>query len=410
MGRITTAGDANALLAEIAGVGTDPVRGGYTRTVFSAPELELRTWFARHAVDRGLALETDGNGIIWAWWDVPSGDRSGAIVTGSHLDSVPGGGNFDGPLGVVSGLAAVDRLRERGIQPGRPLAVAVFPEEEGSRFGVACLGSRLMAGVTPPSRVRELTDDAGVSYAQAATAAGFDPDRIGHDPERLARIAAFVELHVEQGRGLEDLGQPIALAGAILGHGRWHVIIEGRGDHAGATRMSDRQDPVVVAAEMIRSTRERTLAVPDARGTVGRISVVPGGTNVIASRAETWLDVRHRDENSVRRIVSEIRADVQRAAEAEGCTVRVEEQSFSPTVDFDPKLRAHLRSVLPEAPVLDTGAGHDAGVLAAVIPTAMLFVRNPTGASHTPAETSEPADVAAGVEALTDVLESLLTS
>ncbi|MCI1018472.1 allantoate amidohydrolase [Microbacterium sp. C5A9] len=413
---MTTHGDANALLSEIDGIGIDSDRGGYTRPVFSDAELELRDWFDAHATARGLSVEHDGNGIIWAWWDAPAPAdrsehraRSGAIVTGSHLDSVPGGGNFDGPLGVASALAAVDLLRDRGVTPVRPLAVAVFPEEEGSRFGLACLGSRLLSGAAASETVRALTDDTGRTYADVATAAGFDPTSIGPDPERLADIAAFVELHVEQGRGLVDLGQPVALAGAIIAHGRWHVRIDGRGDHAGATRMADRQDPVVVAAETVRALRAHTLIVDDARGTVGRIKVTPGGTNVIASAVDLWLDVRHRDDEAVRRIVSEVVAATGRVADAEGCAVTVTEQSFSPTVFFDPALRERMQGVLPHAPVLDTGAGHDAGVLAAVIPTGMLFVRNPTGSSHTPSETAEAADVTAGVEALADVLEHLLT-
>lgn len=405
----STHADANALLAEIEDIGADAERGGYTRPVFSAAELELRSWFQGHAEARGLSVESDGNGILWAWWDVEGRERSDIIVTGSHLDSVPGGGNFDGPLGVASALAAVDVLRDRGVQPVRPLAVAVFPEEEGSRFGVACLGSRLIAGAVTPERVRGLVDDSGRTYADVAASVGEDPDGIGPDPDRLSRISAFVELHIEQGRGLVDLGRSVALAGAIIAHGRWHVRIEGRGDHAGATRMVDRQDPVVVAAETIRSLRAHTLIVDDARGTVGRIKVTPGGTNVIASAVDLWLDVRHLDETAVHRIVSEVTAATTRAADAEGCTVAVTEQSFSPTVDFDAELRGRMQSVLPDAPVLDTGAGHDAGVLAAVVPTGMLFVRNLTGTSHTPTETAEPDDVTAGVDALADVLEDLLT-
>ncbi|MFK4790738.1 allantoate amidohydrolase [Microbacterium sp. ZW T5_56] len=405
---MTTHADANALLAEIASIGVDADRGGYSRPVFSGAELELRAWFQRHAEQRGLAVETDGNGIIWAWWDVEGCDRTDVIVTGSHLDSVPGGGNFDGPLGVASALAAVDLLRERGVEPSRPLAIAVFPEEEGSRFGVACLGSRLLSGAVTPERVRELRDESGRDYTAVSAEAGFDPKAIGADPARLAAISAFIELHVEQGRGLIDLGEPVALAGTIIAHGRWHARIEGRGDHAGATRMADRQDPVVVAAETIRALRAHTLVIDDARGTVGRMTVTPGGTNVIASAVDLWLDVRHRGEDAVRRIVSEVVAATGRAADAEGCIVTVTEQSFSPTVAFDTALRDRMQSVLPDAPVLDTGAGHDAGVLAESIPTGMIFVRNPTGSSHTPAETAEAADVTAGVAALTAVLQDLL--
>lgn len=401
--------DANELLGQIERIGVDEERGGYSRPVFSEPEMELRRWFMRHAERRGLELETDGNGIIWAWWDPAGLGRYGAIATGSHLDSVPGGGNFDGPLGVASALAAVDVLVGRGVKPARALAVAVFPEEEGSRFGIACLGSRLATGVSDPATVHGLTDARGITYDEAARGAGFDPSLIGPDPERLAALGAFVELHVEQGRGLIDLDRPIALAGGIIAHGRWHVRIDGRGDHAGATRMADRQDPVVVAARVIESLREQTLAVDEARGTVGRVQVTPGGTNVIASAVDLWLDVRHRGDAEVRTIVAGVTAAAVAAAEAEGCTVTVTEQSFSPTVDFDAELRDAMASALPGAPVLDTGAGHDAGVLSEVVPSGMLFVRNPSGASHTPAEHAEPADVAAGVVALADVLEHLLT-
>ena len=401
--------DANELLAQIAAIGRDTERGGYSRPVFSDAEMELRGWFLRHAERRGLDIETDGNGIIWAWWDPEGHGREGAIATGSHLDSVPGGGNFDGPLGVASALAALDVLVGRGVKARRPLALMVFPEEEGSRFGLACLGSRLATGATDPATVHALADDRGVRYDVAAAAAGFDPSLIGADPERLSRIESFVELHVEQGRGLIDLDQPVALAGGIIAHGRWHVRIDGRGDHAGATRMVDRQDPVVVAATVIERLRAQTLAVSGARGTVGRVHVTPGGTNVIASAVDLWLDVRHRDGERVRQIVTAVSRAAAEAAEAEGCTLTVTEDSFSPTVDFDAELRDAMAEVLPEAPVLDTGAGHDAGVLSEVVPAGMLFVRNPSGASHAPTEHAEPADVAAGVVALADVLEHLLT-
>ncbi|MFP5316363.1 MAG: M20/M25/M40 family metallo-hydrolase, partial [Actinomycetes bacterium] len=198
------------LLSDIAGTGTDSLRGGYTRPVYSTAELDLRTWFREQAAKRALAVETDRNGAIWAWWDVPGGDRSNSLVTGSHLDSVPGGGAFDGPLGVASALVAVDILKARMEVPNRPLAVVVFPEEEGSRFGVACLGSRLMTGAIDPDKARNLRDPEGSTFADVARANGLDPRFVGRDEKLLGQIGAFVELHVEQGRGLIDLNQPIA--------------------------------------------------------------------------------------------------------------------------------------------------------------------------------------------------------
>uniref|UniRef100_UPI0024A9CF08 allantoate amidohydrolase n=1 Tax=Gulosibacter sediminis TaxID=1729695 RepID=UPI0024A9CF08 len=353
-------------------------------------------------------VELDRNGIVWAWWQPENGDRSGAVITGSHLDSVPGGGAYDGPLGVVSALRAFDLLREAGEHPTRPLALVVFPEEEGSRFGVPCLGSRLVSGALTPERARSLADADGVTFVEAARAADIEPDAIGPDPERFDSIHAFVELHVEQGRGLEDLGQPVAVGRSILAHGRWHVEIRGRGDHAGTTRMQDRQDPVVVLADAILAVREAAELTPEARGTVGRLRAIPGGTNVIASQADLWFDLRHRDESIVRELLAQITERIRAAGEREGCAVELHEESFSGEVSFDAGLRAQLEAALPDAPVLDTGAGHDAGVLASMIPTGMLYVRNPSGTSHAPDEGASDEDAEAGSIALATALEALM--
>jgi hypothetical protein len=175
---------------------------GYRRYTWTRSDAECRDWFTDQAKLRGLEVEADRNGNLWAWW----GQKGpGAIVTGSHLDSVPDGGAFDGPLGVVSALAAIDLLQQRGLTPARPVAVAVFVEEEGARFGLACLGSKLLTGAVTPDQARALTDADGVTYAEAMEAAGYDPDALGQDEPLLASIAAFIELHIEQGRALAAL-------------------------------------------------------------------------------------------------------------------------------------------------------------------------------------------------------------
>ncbi|MBC7279179.1 allantoate amidohydrolase [Nocardioides sp.] len=392
----------SGLLAEIADVGRDGRRGGYSRPVHSPPEHELREWFVEHAERRGLDVETDRNGIIWAWH---GGVGPGALVTGSHLDSVPGGGAFDGPLGVASALVAFDELTARGVTDRR--AIAVFPEEEGSRFGLACLGSQLMTGVVTPEHALGLKDVDGRTYAEVARASGFDPERFGADPEALGRIDTFVELHVEQGRGLIDLQRPVAVASSILGHGRWRITVEGEGNHAGATLMADRRDPMVAAAQIVLAIRSLASLVTDARATVGRLIPTPGGTNVIASRVDVWLDVRHPDDTTVQTLVERIREAATLLAAEEGCTATLVQESFSPTVDFDAALRDDLARELGNAPILGTGAGHDAGVLKEKVRTAMLFVRNPTGVSHSPAEHVEDPDAEAGAAALADSLAFL---
>ena len=396
------------LLSEIAGTGTDALRGGYTRPVYSTAELDLRTWFIEQATKRGLAVETDRNGAIWAWWDIAGGDRSYSLVTGSHLDSVPGGGAFDGPLGVASALVAVDILKARMATPTRPLAIVVFPEEEGSRFGVACLGSRLMTGAIDPNKARNLRDPDGSTFADVARANGLDPRFVGRDDELLSQIGAFVELHVEQGRGLIDLDQPIAIASSILGHGRWRLSVHGQGNHAGTTLMADRHDPMVSASRMMVAIRDIARNQAHARATVGRLQPVPGGTNVIASRVDFWLDVRHPDDAVTAALVEAIHSQAQVIAAEEGCRVELREESLSPTVHFDQGLRKELQLALPQAPVLDTGAGHDAGVLAPFVPTAMVFVRNPSGVSHSPEEHVVDDDAETGAQTLADALQGLM--
>jgi N-carbamoyl-L-amino-acid hydrolase len=411
--------DVVDLLAEIADVGRDAVRGGYSRHVFEPAELELRAWFTRRAEALGLSVEPDGNGNVWAYWGEPG---PGTVGTGSHLDSVPGGGALDGPLGVASALCAVARLKARGFVPGRPVAVVAFAEEEGSRFGIACLGSKLMTGAVDPAFIASRADAAGVTFAQAAATAGVDPDGIGRDDERLAALGCFVELHVEQGRALAGLGAPVAVASAILAHGRWRLTFTGEGNHAGATPMAGRRDPVVaasaavLAASDIAAARDDPAGGVNARATVGRLVPVPGGTNVIASKVDAWLDVRGDTDAAARSLVTEIRAAVERAAAAHGCRVEITQESYLREVVFDVELRDQVRTVLEGAPalggpgavpVLATGAGHDAGVLATELPTAMLFVRNPTGVSHAPAETASDDDCRAGADALATVLGAL---
>ncbi len=399
-----------SLLSEIAGIGADRTRGGYSRPVYSTAELELREWFIAHAERRGLDVDIDGNGIMRAWWHVPSRTLDGAVLTGSHLDSVPGGGAYDGPLGVAAALVAIDVLRDRGFEPAKPIVIGVFPEEEGSRFGVACLGSRLLTGAITPERALALRDPDGDTFADVLVGQGVDPRGIGADTAGLATLDSFVELHVEQGRALIDLGRPIAIGSSILGHGRWRITVHGEGNHAGTTLMRDRRDPMVAAARMIHEIRSIARRTEDARATVGRLVPVPGGTNVIASRVDFWVDVRHPDDLVTAAVVAQIGQHLTLVAAEEGCEGTLVEESFSTTTDFDPGLRAQLEEILPSAPVLDTGAGHDAGVLASLVPTAMLFVRNPTGISHSPEEHADDLDAEAGAIALADVLQGLSTT
>jgi N-carbamoyl-L-amino-acid hydrolase len=409
-------------------IGHDPRTGGYRRFAYTAADLECRAWFREQAERRGLAYETDRNGNQWAWYagsgqhghdgntsagtgetDPPTADarRAGAVVTGSHLDSVPDGGAYDGPLGVISAFAAFDLMRERGTEFRRPFAVVNFADEEGARFGVACVGSRLAAGVLDPDRARGLRDADGVSLADAMAAAGLDPDLIGRDPRLPERIGCFDELHVEQGRALVDRDAAVGVASAIWPHGRWRFDFRGEANHAGTTRLEDRRDPMLTYATTVLAARKKAR-LAGAVATFGKVAVEPNGTNAIASLVRGWLDSRAPEEEVLDSVVAEIVRTAHERAERDGTTVEVARESYTPVVEFAGPLRDRLAARLGGAPILPTGAGHDAGILSAVVPTAMVFVRNPTGVSHSPAESAETADCLAGVAALADVLADLL--
>jgi N-carbamoyl-L-amino-acid hydrolase len=303
---------------------------------------------------------------------------------------VPDGGAYDGPLGVVSAFAALDLLRAREVSLPWPVGIACFGDEEGARFGIACAGSRLLTGALDADRARALTDESGTTMAEAMTAAGHDPLWLGRDEETLRRIGTFVELHVEQGRMLVHTDAAVGVASAILPHGRWRLDLHGRADHAGTTALADRDDPMLRLAAAIvaaRTAAERHGTV----ATVGKVRVAPNGVNAIPSAVTAWLDSRGADAADVRAVVDEVGA---------AAGVPPVEESWTPSTDFDSGLRDRLSAVLG-APVLATGAGHDAGILSeAGIPTAMLFVRNPTGVSHSPAEHADRDDCLAGVDAL----------
>ena len=392
------------LLSELSDVGRDPA-GGVTRFAWASSELELREWFAARAAALGLDVETDGNGNLWAWWG--AGLPGTAFVVGSHLDSVRSGGDWDGPLGVVSAFAAVESLKSSGWIPARPVAVVAFAEEEGGRFGLACLGSRLLTGAVAPARALALTDDDGVTLAEAMRTAGHDPAFVGADPERLARIGAFVELHIEQGRmplpggarGLAGAARPVGVAREIWPHGRWRLDLTGVPDHAGTTALADRVDPVLVMAEGIVEVR-RAASELGILATVGRVRVLPGAVNAIASSASLWVDARGEDAARVRELVALVERRL-------GVVAALE--SWTDITPFDAALTADAAAAIGgEVPELPSGAGHDAGVLSlAGVPTAMIFVRNPTGVSHSPEEHAEESDAAAGIAALTAVVRRM---
>ncbi|MDQ6527125.1 allantoate amidohydrolase [Nocardioides sp. LHD-245] len=398
---MTQVADFEQMWRDLAPVGRSASSGGYFRQPWHAAELELRAWFREAAAARGLEVDEDPFGNLVAWWGPDTGAEK--VLTGSHLDSVLDGGAYDGPLGVVSSFAALDLLRERGVVPTRRLGLAAFVEEEGSRFGRACLGSRLAVGATTWEAARELTDRDGVRLGDVIEGPTDDAGST-----LLEGVVTYVELHVEQGRGLIDLDAPVGVHDAIWPHGRYRYDIAGRADHAGTTRMEDRADPMLTYA-MTALAANKQARLSGQRATFGRIDVRPNGTNAVPSHVTAWLDARAESDAALAALVAAIEKQAGDRAERDGTRVAVTAESVSGEVAFDAALRDSLVQRLGGVPVLPTQAGHDAGILQdAGIPTAMLFVRNPSGVSHSPYESAETADCLAGVEALATTLTGLV--
>jgi beta-ureidopropionase / N-carbamoyl-L-amino-acid hydrolase len=415
--------DFERMWSDLAPVGRSASSGGYFRQPFTQPERELSDWFREQATARGLTLESDATGNLVAWWDPPGAivhdlwapavddrgpeghglpRRADGVLTGSHLDSVLDGGAYDGPLGVVSALAAIDELRDHGVVPTRPIGVSVLVEEEGSRFGLACLGSRLATGATTWDRARVLRDRDGVAFEEVVEGGG---------PGLLDGVGTFVELHVEQGRDLVDRGAAIGVASEIWPHGRYRFDLGGEANHAGSTRMEDRADPMLTYAMTVLAANKQARLAGE-RATFGRLEVTPNGTNAVPSRVLAWLDARCSSEDALAELVETITRQAAERAERDGTTVEVTAESVSGAVTFDAELAARIAADHESGdwPIIPTAAGHDAGILSAQgIPTAMLFVRNPTGVSHSPAETASIPDCLAGVHALAETLERLAT-
>jgi N-carbamoyl-L-amino-acid hydrolase len=247
--------------------------------------------------------------------------------------------------------------------------------------------------------------------AEAMQRAGRDPAGIGRDDETLARIGTFVELHVEQGRDLVDREVAVGLASEIWPHGRWRFDFAGQANHAGTTRMEDRADPMLTYA-MTALAANKQARVAGERATFGRVEVTPNGTNAVPSRVLAWLDARCSSEDALGELVETVTRQASERAERDGTAVEVTAESVSGAVAFDPALAVRIATDHEggDWPIIPTAAGHDAGILSAQgIPTAMLFVRNPTGVSHSPAETASIPDCLAGVHALAETLERLAT-
>lgn len=376
--------------------------GFITRTFLSEPMHQvhdhLRGWMER----AGMSVNVDHAGNLRGVY--PS-DRSDAprLLIGSHLDTVPRAGAFDGILGVVLGVALIERLDGRRL----PFSIEVvgFSEEEGVRFGVPFLGSRALIGDIDHALLARISD--------AITAFGLDPGRIA-EAKAGNDALGYLEFHIEQGPVLESLDLPLGIVTAISGQSRLDVIFEGQANHAGTTPMNLRRDALAGAAEWMVVVEREARAVPGAVATVGRLTVSPGASNVIAGSVATSLDVRHVNDDVRRDLVAGLLRSAGQIAKGRCLKVSWVERLDQPAVEMDRDLTKMLeRAVVGTghtAHRMASGAGHDAMVVARRKPAAMLFLRSPGGISHHPDETVLPEDVDAALQAGINFLKQLETT
>ena len=355
--------------------------------------------------EAGLSVQRDAIGNVIGRSADAEPDAP-ALMLGSHLDTVPDAGRFDGALGVLAGIAAAERLRERELPFA--LEVVAFADEEGSRFGTAFLGSSVLAGSLDSSTLRRIDADR-VSLEEAIRRFGGDPAKLGDGRREPGSLVGYAELHIEQGPVLEAGGLPLGVVSDISGQTRATLRFTGAPGHAGTVPMELRRDALAAAAEMVVHVEALARDTPGLVATVGDITVVPGAPNVIAGRAELVLDLRHPEDNDRIWTVGRLRERAGEIASARGIAWDWETLHEQAAVRCDPGLTGRMFQALEDVGVqpnaLVSGAGHDAATMAQVAPVTMLFVRCAGGVSHHPDESVDAADAALGVDALTRFVE-----
>jgi hydantoinase/carbamoylase family amidase len=394
-------------LREVGEIGADP-RGGWTRLALSPEERTAHAVFESWAADLGLEVSTDAIGNTFA--ELPGNASGAALVVGSHLDTVPRGGNFDGTAGVAAALEVARLLAESGVL-NRPYRAVVFSGEEGARFGAPCIGSRVATGAFSTETLSTLTDREGRSAAECAAEVGLRPADVAEAVWSQGSVAAFLELHIEQGRVLETRGRTLGVVDAIAGSTRVELTFSGNADHSGATPMLLRHDALAGASELVIEAERRAASYRTAVATVGDLAVEPGSFTTVPGLAQLSLDVRDVDSERQRELAEELLDAASRIAARRGLdlsAVLVSDQS--PVVLHKP-VREQLARAAHELGVpfcvLPSGATHDTAHVAKAAPAGMVFVPSRLGVSHAPEEWSSVEDIARGAGVMTAALKAL---
>jgi allantoate deiminase len=389
-------------LEEAARIGADD--GGVSRFAWTPELAQANEWLVGRLQELGLETEIDAAGNVLGRWEEGEGT---AVLVGSHLDTVPRGGRYDGALGVLAALEVVRTLKHEGISLRRPLWIVSFNDEEGSRFQTGMLGSRAFIGDLDPEDWRRR----GVADAMAA--GGFDFERLG-EAKAVDRVGAYLELHIEQGPVLEQEGLDLGIVSGIAGLLGFRVRLSGEANHAGTTPMASRRDALAGASRIVLELRDEARSRGDMTANVGILTVAPGGFNVIPGTAEFTIDARAGDADTFARAEKFVRDTLERVAAEEQLELEVTKTHRKPPTPLDPGLQDLLaQGAAAEgatARSMPSGAGHDAMVLAKHVPAAMLFVPSRAGISHSPDEYTSPEQCELGARVLARVVRALVAA
>ncbi len=383
--------------------------GSTRRTFLSQPMRDVHRAFAEWLQPLRASVRIDAAGNLRALYSAGESDAPRLLI-GSHLDTVPNAGAYDGILGVVLAVALLEALDGRRL----PYAIEIvgFSEEEGVRFGIPFIGSRALVGRIDDALL-DIVDADGISVRKAIKEFGLNP--AGIPKERLPdNVRGYLEFHIEQGPVLETLHLPLAAVETIAGQSRLELVFAGRSNHAGTTPMHLRFDTVTAAAEWITAVEHAAKAIPDLVATVGSVQTKPGATNVIAGETLLTLDVRHRDDKIRERAVENMIRHAHEIAQRRGLSVRSKQLMNQPSVPMDPFLVSQVEAAIAKTGCqphrMVSGAGHDAMILEEKVPSAMIFLRTPGGVSHDPAESVSVDDVALAIECGLHLLNQLASA
>lgn len=396
-----------AHLDELATIGKDS-RGGFSRLVYTQPEREAHSRFRGWLEEYGWATSTDTVGNSFG--EFPGSEDLPALMSGSHLDSVYQGGNFDGAAGVVAAVEIARILTEDGGLR-HPLRVAAFAGEEGARFGAPCIGSRLLTGAFNEETLKQLTDHDAVTAWDAAEGVGLRPQDAARARWDPSDVACFVEVHIEQGRILEERGRQIGIVHTIGGSTRVELVFSGRADHSGATPMWLRRDALAAAAEFIVAVERRAQRHATSVATVGTLDIHPGSLTTVPGRVVLGLDVRDVDSERQRELTETLLDDAMRIAMGREIAVTARQLSDQSPVVLHGTVQVQLAAAAARQDLsfisMASGASHDSAHIAKQVPTGMVFVPCRGGVSHAPEEHAEPRHIAQAVDVVVDAFQAI---